>query len=98
MLAVPDGSVHRTKIADWLELKALSAADGLIGFGTLVSATALAENEQEENIGDEDVEEDELVLCVQAEITRRRNNVGDDYPFRIDARGRSLQLGSILNG
>ena len=97
MLAVPDGSVHRTKIADWLELKALSAADGLIGFGTLVSATALAENEQEENIGDEDVEEDELVLCVQAEIARRRNNVGDDYPFRIDARGRTLQLVSPIS-
>jgi hypothetical protein len=97
VLAVPDGSVHRTKIADWLELKALSSLDGRVGFGTLVSASAVAENEQEENIGDEDVEEDELVLCVQSEIARRRNNVGDDYPFRIDARGRTLRLVSPIS-
>lgn len=92
MLAVPDGSVHRTKIADWLELKAISSPDGRVGFGTLVSATALAENEQEENIGDEDIEEDELVLCAQEEIARRLKNIGHDYPFRIDDKGRALQF------
>ena len=92
MLAVPDESVHRTKIADWLELKAISSPDGRVGFGTLVSATALAENEQEENIGDEDSEEDELVLCAQGEIVRRLKNIGDDYPFRIDDKGRALQF------
>ena len=97
MLAVPDGSVHRTKIADWLELKALSSPDGLIGFETLISATARAENEPEESISDEDVEEDELVLSAQAEIGRRARNVGDDYPFRIDARGRTLQLVSPIS-
>ena len=97
MLAVPDPSIHRTKKADWLELKALSSADGLIGFETLISATARAEDEQAENIGDEDVEEDELVLCVQAEIARRASNIGDDYPFRIDARGRTLQLLSPIS-
>jgi hypothetical protein len=92
VLAIPDESVHRTKIADWLELKAISSPDGRIGFETLVSATALAENEQKENIGDEDREEDELVLCVQAEIARRLKNVGRDYPFRIDDKGRVLQF------
>ena len=92
MLAVPDESVHRTKIADWLELKAISSADGRIGFGTLVSATALGENEQGEDIGDEDIEEEELVLCVQDEINRRFSNVGVDYPFRIDDKGRALQF------
>jgi hypothetical protein len=97
VLAVPDGSVHRTKIADWLELKALSSPDGRVGFDTLVSASAVAENEQEENIGEEDVEEDELVLRVQAEIARRRDNVGADYPFRIDARGRTLQFVSPMS-
>jgi hypothetical protein len=92
MLAVPDESVHRTKIADWIELKAIASPDGRVGFGTLVSATALTENEQEENIGDADSNEEELVLCVQAEIARRFNNVGTDYPFRIDDKGRALQF------
>lgn len=92
MLAVPDESAHRTKIADWLELKAISSPDGRVGFGTLISATALIENEQEENIGDEDLDDDELVLCVQAEIARRTNNVGTDYPFRIDEKGRALHF------
>jgi hypothetical protein len=73
-----------------MELKAIASADSRVGFGTLVSATALAENEQEPDIGDEDVEEEGLVLCVQAEIARRLENVGDDYPFRIDEKGRAL--------
>jgi len=92
VLAVPDESVHRTKITDWLELKAISSPDGRVGFGTLTSATALTENAQEENIGDEDSEEEELVLCVQGEINRRLYNVGIDYPFRIDEKGRALQF------
>jgi hypothetical protein len=92
VLAVPDESDHRNKKADWLELKAISSPDGRVGFGTLVSATALIENEQEENIGDEDRDEEELVLCVQAEIARRSNNVGTDYPFRIDDKGRALEF------
>ena len=92
MLAVPDDSVHRTKIADWMELKAIASPDGRVGFGTLVSGTALTENSQEENIADEDIAEEELVLRIQDEIARRRKNVGDDYPFRIDDKGRALEF------
>ena len=90
MLAVPDESAHITKVADWLELKAISAPDGRVGFGTLISATALTENEQEENIADEDIEEDRLVLNAQSEIARRSKNVGADYPFKIDDNGRAM--------
>ncbi len=90
MLAVPDQLAHRTKIADWLELKAISSPDGRVGFGTLVSATALIENEQESDIGDEDAEEDQLVQKAQEEIANRLATVGEDYPFRIDDRGRAL--------
>src|SRR5208283_1573495 len=50
------------------------------------------ENEQEKNIGDDDSNEEELVLCVQGEIARRAYNVGADYPFQIDAKGRALQF------
>ena len=32
------------------------------------------------------------MLCAQAEIDRRFANIGDDYPFRIDAKGRALQF------
>ena len=92
MLAVPDESVHRTKIADWMELKAIASPDGRVGFGTLVSATALTENSQEENIADEDIAEEELVLRIQDELARRRKNVGEDYPFRIDDKGRALEF------
>lgn len=92
MFAVPDETVHRTKVADWLELEAIASPDGRIAFATLTSATALAENEQKEDIADEDAEEDELVLRVQGEIGRRLNNIGDDYPFRIDDQGRALQF------
>ena len=92
MLAVPDESAHRTKIADWLELKAIASPDSRVEFGTLLSGTALIENEQEENIADEDVAEEELVLDVQAEIARRHKNIGDDYPFRIDDTGRALHF------
>lgn len=92
MLSVPDETVHRTKIADWLELKAISSPDGRVGFATLVSAIALAENEQQENIGDEDRAEEQLVLRVQEEIARRLQTVGEDYPFRVDDKGRALQF------
>ncbi len=97
MLAVPDDTVHRTKIADWLELKAISSPDGRVGFGTLIAATALAEEEQPEDMADEDIREDDLVLSVQAEIARRRNNMGDDYPFRIDDNGRAMQFNASLS-
>jgi hypothetical protein len=73
-------------------LKAISSPDGRVGFGTLLSASALAENEPEANIADEDAAEDQLVLAVQGEIIRRRKNIGDDYPFRIDDSGRAMQL------
>ncbi|MGB6688767.1 MAG: hypothetical protein WBE76_13095 [Terracidiphilus sp.] len=92
MLAIPDESCHRTKIADWLELKAIESPDGRVGFGTLIAAAALTENEQEENIADEDAEEDRLVEDVQEEIARRRESIGDDYPFRIDENGQALRL------
>ena len=92
MLAVPDESVHRTKKADWLELKAIASPDDRVGFGTLVSGTALIENEQEENIADENTAEEQLVLEVQNEIERRRSTIGDDYPFRIDDKGRALSF------
>lgn len=92
MLSVPDETVHRTKVADWIELKAISSPDGRVGFGTLISATALTEDEQRENIADEDRAEEQLVLRVQAEIARRLNNVGSDYPFRIDDQGHALQF------
>lgn len=92
MLSVPDETAHRTKVTDWLEFKAIASPDGRVGFGTLTSATALMENAQEQDIGDEDIQEEGLVLCVQTEIERRRSNIGDDYPFRIDDAGRSLQF------
>jgi hypothetical protein len=92
VLAVPDETVHRTKVADWMELKAIASPDSRIGFGTLVSGTALTENEQEEDIAEEDIEEENLVIGVQNEILRRAKAVGEDYPFRIDDRGRALQF------
>lgn len=92
MLAVPDDTVHRTRVADWLELKAIASPDSKIGFGTLVSGTALTENQQEENIADEDIAEETLVINVQNEIERRSETIGDDYPFQIDDKGRHLQF------
>jgi hypothetical protein len=92
VLSVPDDTVHRTKVADWLELKAICSADGRVSFSTLASATAIGEEEQNQDIAEEDQEEDELILMAQAEIERRLANIGDDYPFRIDAKGRSLQF------
>lgn len=92
MLALPDESVHKTKFADWLELKAISSPDGRVGFGTLISAAALSENEQNENILDESTAEDRLVLSVQGEIARRSNHIGNDYPFKIDDMGQAMQF------
>lgn len=92
MLAVPDETVHRTKVADWLELKAISAPDGRVGFGTLSSAAALMENEQETDIGDEDVEEEERIQNAQEDICRRFETIGDDYPFRIDDNGHAIRF------
>jgi hypothetical protein len=92
VFAVPDDTVHRTKVADWLELEAISSPDGRVGFGTLIAATALAEEEQVEDMADEDIREDDLVLSAQDEIGRRHKNMGDDYPFRIDDSGRAMEF------
>ena len=92
MLAVPDNVSHRAKLADWLELQAIASPDGRVGFGTLISAAALIENEQAENIADEDAEVDILVLSAQEEIERRLESVGEDYPFRIDDNGQAMRF------
>jgi hypothetical protein len=90
VLAVPEESDHRAKFADWLELKAIASTDARVGFGTLVSAAVLTENEQNDDIADQDAEEDQLVQDAQEEISRRRESVGDGYPFRIDENGNAL--------
>ena len=92
MFSIPDDTVHRTKIADWLELKAITSPDSRVGFGTLIAASALAEEEQAEDMADEDLREDSIVLSAQAEIARRRKNMGDDYTFRIDDNGRAMEF------
>ena len=92
VLSVPDQTLHRSKVADWLELKAIASPDRKVAFSTLVSASALIENVQEEDIGDEDIRDEELVLLAQNEIDRRQKNMGDDYPFKINARGQALCL------
>lgn len=96
MLAIPDGTVHQTKLADWLELNALSSPDGRIGFGTLVSASDLSTEEQPEDIGEEDSRDERLVLSVQGEINRRRESIGEDYPFQIDATGRYMKTATTI--
>jgi hypothetical protein len=96
VLAIPDTTVHRTKLADWLELNALSSSDGRIGFGTLVSASDLSKEDQPEDIAEDDTSDEVLVLSVQSEIEWRRKLIGADYPFRIDDKGQSMQLSANI--
>lgn len=97
MLSIPDRTEHVTKLADWLELSALHAPDGRIGFGTLVSASDLSIEEQEEDITDEDIRQESLVISVQAEIEARRKMVGsNDYPFVVDQNGTALKFSGTL--
>jgi hypothetical protein len=92
MLAIPDSTVHVTKLADWLELNALSSPDGQLGFGTLTSASDMSKEEQPDDIADEDTADESLVLSAQAEIRHRRNVIGQDYPFRISENGQSMHV------
>src|ERR1039457_1813867 len=92
MLAIPDRTVHVTKLADWLEFVTIQSPSGKMSFSTLVSAADLSAEEQSEDISDDEIWEDELVLSVQNEINARRNCIGADYPFMIDPRGHVLQL------
>jgi hypothetical protein len=96
MLAIPDSTAHRTKLADWLELACLNSPFNRIGFSTLTSASALSEDTQAEDDADEDLWSDALVLTVQLEINRRRKHIGDDYPFRIDEKGESMHFNPQL--
>jgi len=52
----------------------------------------MGDDEQKKDVADEDREEDQFVLRVQGEIARRRENIQDDYPFRIDDKGRALEF------
>lgn len=90
MFAVPEQTVHRAKLADWMELMAIASPDGRVAFATLLSQSALSEDQPETNIAEQDRTDDRFVLGVQAEIARRLSNVGDAYPFRIDDKGRVL--------
>jgi hypothetical protein len=94
VLAVPDFTVHRTKLADWLELSCLSATDGRMGFSTLVSASDLAKEEQAEDIAEDDTFDEQLILSVQEEISWRRKAIGVDYPFQIDDKGTYMEVAS----
>jgi hypothetical protein len=92
MLAIPETTVHVTKLADWLEFVTIQSPSGKMSFSALVSAADLSTEEQSEDISDDEIWEDEIVLSVQNEINARRNCIGADYPFMIDARGYVLQL------
>lgn len=92
MLAVPDATAHITKIADWLELTALSSSNGRVGFGTLTAAMGLSAEGQSEDIEEEDLSNEALVLSAQNELTWRLRLIGSDYPFRMDENGQSMQL------
>lgn len=92
MFAIPDGTVHVTKLADWLELNVLGSPDGQLGFGTLVSASDMSKEGQPEDIADEDTTDETLVLSAQTEIRRRRKLIGQDYPFRIAENGQSMHV------
>lgn len=92
MLAIPDATVHVTKLADWLELNALSSPDGRIGFGALISAMDLSAEGQSEDIAEDDTSNEALVLSAQNEIRRRRRLIGPDYPFRIAETGQSMHV------
>ncbi len=96
MFSIPDPTEHVTKLADWIELEVLSAPDGCVGFGTLVSAADLEIEEQEADIADEDLRQEGLVVAVQAEIAARRKVIGDDYPFILDDSGATLQLATQI--
>lgn len=92
MLSIPDLTEHVTMLADWFELKALLAPDGRVGFGTLISATDLDIEEQEEDIADEDLRQEGIVIAVQSVIAERRKVVGPaDYPFVVDDDGSAMQ-------
>lgn len=92
MLALPDMTVHRTKLADWLELSALSTVDGRVGFGAFVSASDQSKDDYSGDIAEEDTSTEALVLSVQNEIKRRREVIGSGYPFRIDETGNFVHL------
>jgi hypothetical protein len=92
VLSIPDLTEHVTKLADWIELSALLAANGRIGFSALVSAVDLGVEEQEEDIGDEDARQESLVNSVQAVIAERAKIVGlEHYPFVVDPDGIGIQ-------
>jgi len=97
MFAIPDPTVHVTKLADWLELNALSSPDGQFGFGTLVSASDMSKDGQAEDIADEDISDETLVLAAQAEIARRHKIIGQEYPFRIAENGQSMHVVSNIS-
>jgi hypothetical protein len=97
VLAIPDATVHKTKLADWLELSALSAADNRVGFSTLVSAFDLSKERQPEDIAEGDTSDEDLMLSVQGEIVSRRKVIGTDYPFRIEENGQSMHLVADLS-
>ena len=92
MFSIPDRTAHVTMLADWLELNCLRAPDGRVGFGTLISAADLSTEGQFEQISDEDAWQEDLVVSVQIKIDNRRNTVGEEYPFSVDAAGESIQL------
>lgn len=93
MLSIPDLTEHTTKLADWIELSALLAPDGRIGFSALVSAVDLESDEQEENIADADASSESLVDAVAAVISDRKNVVGSEhYPFVVDDDGIGIQV------
>lgn len=92
MLAIPDGTAHRTKLADWLEFSALSAADGRVSFSTFVSAFNKSKESQAADIAEGDNSDEALMLSVQAEVRWRHKIIGTDYPFRLDENGQSMHV------
>jgi hypothetical protein len=92
MLTVPDTTADATKVADWMELSAIRAANGRIGFSSLVSASELGSDEHPKDISEEEIWQDDLVLSVQDVIAERKKVMGNAYPFEVDAGGQWLQF------
>lgn len=92
MFSLPDEDSHPTKFADWLEFCALCSPNGRVGISELVSGTDIEENQESEDWADDDVCQDSIVMKTQSEIADRREYIGEDYPFRMDERGRQFSF------
>lgn len=84
-------------IVDWLEYKVLSSEYSTVAVSDLQRLWDTRRNAEDFDFENSDTQEVDFAQNIFTEITKRINELAENYPFVFSDSGESLELNSVLN-